>query len=87
MIPSLSRTSLLLLISDLFYLLVSKEAMVQLNLFPAMLHELMPTNDSDSWTVLGSASVKVYHVYQSLMGNLGAIPALKWMRDGCCQQR
>jgi hypothetical protein len=50
-------------LSNLFYLLVSKEAMVQLNLFQAMLQELMPTNDSDSWTVLGSASVKVSFVY------------------------
>jgi hypothetical protein len=42
-----------------------------------MLQKLLPTNELDSWTVQGSASVKVSHVYKALTKNVGAIPALK----------
>jgi hypothetical protein len=74
-------------ISELFHLPVSEEAMIQLNLFQALLQELLPTTDSDSWTMLGNTLVKVSQVYKVLMRNDGAMSALKWMWKGYCQQR
>jgi hypothetical protein len=75
-------------ISDLLYLPVSEEAMIQMNLFQAMLQSLVPTDGSDSWTIFGSnKTYKVSRMYKNMMQNNGAIPALEWMWKSCCQQK
>jgi hypothetical protein len=74
-------------IPDLFHLPISEEALVQLNLFQVMLQDLMPHADNDSWTVLGNSSLHVSKVYNKLMGDVRAVPALDWMWKGCCQQK
>jgi hypothetical protein len=67
---------------------VSEEAMVQMNLFQAMLHNLLPGDGYDTWSILDSSkSLKVSHIYTDMMGNAASVPALKWMWDGYCQQK
>jgi hypothetical protein len=72
----------------LFHLPIAEEAMVQPNLFQAMLQSLVPGNGYDSWFISGtSRSTEVSQVYKTIMGTAGTISALKWMWDGCCQHK
>jgi hypothetical protein len=67
---------------------LSEEAMVQLNLFQTMLQNLLPGDVYDSWSIYGSSkSYKVPQIYKNMMKNNGVIPDLKWMWEGCCQQK
>jgi hypothetical protein len=74
-------------IPDLFHLPISEEALVQLNLFQALLQDLTPHAGNDSWTMLGNSSLQVSKVYKKLMDDVGAMSALDWMWKGCCQQK
>jgi hypothetical protein len=66
-------------IPDLFHLPISEEALVQLNLFQALLQDLLPSAENDSWTMLGNSSLPVSKVYKRLMGDVRPMPALDWM--------
>jgi hypothetical protein len=74
-------------IPDLFHLPISEEALVQLNLFQALLQDLTPHAGNDSLTMFGNSSLQVSKVYKKLMDDVGAMSALDWMWKGCCQQK
>jgi hypothetical protein len=74
-------------IPELFHIPISEEALVQLNLFQALLQDLLPDAENDSWTMLGNSSLQVSKFYKRLMGDVRVMPALDWMWKGCCQQR
>jgi hypothetical protein len=59
---------------------LSEEALAQFHLFQDLLFNLEPSQNVDSWTILGKVDiVKVSSVYKSLMHSGGAIPA----SNGC----
>jgi hypothetical protein len=74
--------------SDIFFLPLSEVALLQFHLFQALLLDLEPTIDTDTWTVLVNVmTTKVSSVYSSSMDFGGTIPTLKWIWQGCCQQK
>jgi hypothetical protein len=74
--------------SDLFFLPLSEEALLQFHIFQALLLDPEPAIDTDTWTVLGNVmTTKVSSIYSSLMDFGGTIPALKWIWQECCQQK
>jgi hypothetical protein len=74
--------------SDLFYLPLSGETLLQFHLFQALLLDLEPAMGTDTWIVFGNmVTPKVSRVYSSLKDFGGTISALKWMWQGCCQQK
>jgi hypothetical protein len=65
---------------DLFHLPLSEEALLQFQLFQAMLLNLQPTDGFGTWTVFGnSVATKTSTIYKSLMDLGSTIQALKWM--------
>jgi hypothetical protein len=74
--------------TDLFHLPLSEEALLQFQLFQAMLLNLELAAGFDVWTVFGNfVATKASRVYKYLMDLGDTIRALKWMRKGCCQQK
>jgi hypothetical protein len=85
---SIQQALLLNDLAELFYLPLSEEALQQFHLFQALLLNLEPNTDLDTWTVLGnSRATKTSAVYKSLMNKGGTFQALKWMWNSCCQQK
>jgi hypothetical protein len=66
--------------SDLFFLPLSEEGLVQFHLFQTLLLNLKPAIGTYTWTVMGNVlTTKVSSVYSSLMDFGGTIPAFKWL--------
>jgi hypothetical protein len=85
---SIKQALLVLEASDLFHLLLSEEALLQFHLFQALLLDLEPAMGTDTWTIFGNmVTTKVSSIYSSLMDFGGIIFSLKWMWQGCCQQK
>jgi hypothetical protein len=74
--------------SDLFYFPLSEEALLQFHFFQALILDLEPAMGMDTWKVFGNAvTTKFSCVYSSLVDFGGTIYALKWIWQGCCQQK
>jgi hypothetical protein len=85
---SIKQALLVLEASDLFHLLLSEEALLQFHLFQALLLDLEPAMGMDTWKVFGNAVTTNFScVYSSLVDFGGTIYALKWIWQGCCQQK
>jgi hypothetical protein len=61
---------------------------VAVPLFQALILDLEPAMGMDTWKVFGNAVTTNFScVYSSLVDFGGTIYALKWIWQGCCQQK
>jgi hypothetical protein len=65
---SIKQTLLMLEVSDLFFLPLSEDALLQFHLFQALLLDLEPVMDTNTWTVLDNVvTTKISSDYSFLM--------------------